>query len=219
MAMKINWLKRTLKAPVRFRTSKGFGVHSPFAYSFITRVLRESLPYYAYSDQKCRYTDLKNNSLKHPFLNLKRIRLLFRTVNYFNPASALQIGSDCGLVTSALLDVNSEMNISRFACDDVFSAPGVSVCNCIDNAKNADLVIIVTADGNHDIFDFLKNAILEEKPLIFPCIDHNSDIADIWVRLNSFADDLGYGMTFTNYRFGIIVPQKRLPRQLFSVWL
>ncbi|MGM9843767.1 MAG: hypothetical protein ACI30S_06050 [Muribaculaceae bacterium] len=218
--MKINWLKRTLKAPDRFRTSKGFGVHSPFAYAFITRVLRESLPYYAYSDQKCRYSDLKNNSLNRPFLNLKRIRLLFRTVNYFTPSSALQIGSDCGLVTSALLDVKSDMIISRFACDDDFSAPGVSVCNCIDDAKNADLVIVVTAESFHlQIFEFLKNTILEEKPLIFPCIDQNSDIADIWVRLNDFADSIGYGMTFTNYRFGVLVPQKQLPRQLFTVWL
>lgn len=218
--MKINWLKRTLKAPDRFRTSKGFGVHSPFAYAFITRVLRESLPYYAYSDQKCRYTDLKNNSLNRPFLNLKRIRLLFRTVNYFTPSSALQIGSDCGLVTSALLDVKSDMKISRFACGDDFSAPGVSVCNCIDDAKNADLVIVVTAESFHQhIFEFLKNAILEEKPLIFPCIDHCTDIADIWVRLNDFADSIGYGMTFTNYRFGVLVPQKQLPRQLFTVWL
>ena len=37
-----NWLKRQ-------RTSRGFGIHSPFAYDFVVNVLRERYMYYAYN--------------------------------------------------------------------------------------------------------------------------------------------------------------------------
>lgn len=37
------------KSFCRFRRTRGFGVHSPFAFRFITEVLGERLPYYDYS--------------------------------------------------------------------------------------------------------------------------------------------------------------------------
>lgn len=38
-----DWLKR-------LRSSRGFGIHSPFAYNFVLNVLRERYPYYAYDE-------------------------------------------------------------------------------------------------------------------------------------------------------------------------
>lgn len=43
-------LDRLMSYPARWRRSRGFGVHSPFAYHFITKVLREKdAEYYAYA--------------------------------------------------------------------------------------------------------------------------------------------------------------------------
>ena len=53
----------------RFRVSRGFTVHSPFAYHFITCVLRERLPYYDFS-----------RKVKDP-----TERLLYRVAAYFDP--------------------------------------------------------------------------------------------------------------------------------------
>lgn len=51
-------------------------MHSPFAFHFITRVLRERLPYYAFE----QLTD-------------RRARLLYRLTDYFVPATAYVEGS------------------------------------------------------------------------------------------------------------------------------
>ena len=218
--MKTNWLKRTLKAPARYRTSKGFGVHSPFAFKFITRVLRETLPFYAYSNQKIRYRDAERNSVKHPFLTLKRIRLLFRTVNFFCPNSVVQIGADNGLVTAALLDVNSAMKIARCGCDDVFESQSVTEYPSIDALPSdmvPEMVIVVDTEKSENTEKILQQAVEAESVIVFPCIDHKEQIKDLWQALNAAAKD--YGMTFTNDKFGVLVAKKNLPRQNFNVWL
>ncbi len=42
------WLKAVASIPLRAWRSRGFGVHSPFAFRFITEVLHSSDGYYAY---------------------------------------------------------------------------------------------------------------------------------------------------------------------------
>jgi len=54
----------------RLRHGRGFGVHSPFAFRFITECLREQLPYYAY------------DTITEPLH-----RLVFRIAAYFRPAT------------------------------------------------------------------------------------------------------------------------------------
>ncbi len=62
----------------RYRVSRGFSVHSPFAYYFITRVLREKLPFYCF---KAEVTD-------------RRERVLFRVVNYLRPSTVAFVGAE-----------------------------------------------------------------------------------------------------------------------------
>ena len=60
-----------------YRTSHGFGVHSPFAFHFITCVLREKLPFYDF-DRLPDHAD----------------RLLYRVANFFQPATVGVLGTD-----------------------------------------------------------------------------------------------------------------------------
>lgn len=64
-----NWINR-------LRVTRGFTVHSPFAYHFIRSCLREKLPYYAFRRD---VTD-------------KAGQCLFRVVTYFNPQTVCFIG-------------------------------------------------------------------------------------------------------------------------------
>ena len=69
------------------RYRKGFGVHSPFAYSFITKVIDERCGYYCYQDIELIRRQLihKGNKLAGKDIKHTHGELLFRTVNYFKP--------------------------------------------------------------------------------------------------------------------------------------
>lgn len=62
---------------------KGHGVHSPFAYNLITRVIEEELPYYAFDEIETRFKKRSNHG-----------RLLFRLVTYFGCNQTVIIGNN-----------------------------------------------------------------------------------------------------------------------------
>ena len=85
------YLKRPLIWLSRFRYRCGYGVHSPFAFSLITDVIYEKMPYYAYdllkAEQKKRITT-QGWEKGIPRIN----RLLFRPVNKVQPATIIEVG-------------------------------------------------------------------------------------------------------------------------------
>lgn len=66
----------------QWRTAHGFGVHSPFAYYFITRVLRERLPYYDF-EQLPRLSGT---------MGRRHARMLYRLTVFFRPDSVFVSG-------------------------------------------------------------------------------------------------------------------------------
>ena len=79
-----NWCRR-------FRYRCGYGVHSPSDFFLITSVIYESRPYYAYDRLKA------SSGLKSlPHYREKVNKLLFRLVNFFRPASLIEVGEGNG---------------------------------------------------------------------------------------------------------------------------
>lgn len=100
----------------RTRVSRGFTVHSPFAYYFITKVLRERLPFYCF-DTKVR---------------TRRERRLFRLMNYFQPTTACILGSENAERAVEVMKMvcprvefveNPQIADFVFACPDVEDLP------------------------------------------------------------------------------------------------
>lgn len=75
----LNWL-------CRFRHRCGYGIHSPFAFNFVTDVVYEKGEYYAYAQLE------KHPVHRSPSLRRKDLRLLFRLANFQHPAHALLFG-------------------------------------------------------------------------------------------------------------------------------
>lgn len=73
----------------RFRHRKGYGVHSPFAFNFLTQIVYESTPYYIYGD-----LDVSLGLLQR-FRVRKILHLLLRCTNWHQPRRmVVQCGAD-----------------------------------------------------------------------------------------------------------------------------
>lgn len=98
----------------RWRHGRGFGVHSPFAYDFITRTLRERLPYYAYHNIDVLAAEQSLNRTE-----LKRLRLIFRIAVRVNPVAAAIVGGGkrSSLQKCVLRYVRRDINLSASVTD------------------------------------------------------------------------------------------------------
>lgn len=79
----MNMLDNPLVWLRRIRHRCGYGVHSPFAFRFLTDVVYERTPYYAYS------TLDEALPLAHSMRRRKGLHLIFRLANWLQPAVAV----------------------------------------------------------------------------------------------------------------------------------
>lgn len=85
MKKKLNeYFSRSIR---KIKHRKGFGVHSPFAFSVITEVIEEKLPYYAYRPMQGSYP----KSAAVPF---KVVTLLYRLANRFGCRNIAILGDE-----------------------------------------------------------------------------------------------------------------------------
>ena len=89
----------------KLRYRKGYGVHSPFIYNLITKVIEEKIPYYVFEDIENFRKELLNCENPVKTLTAQETQtknygaLLFRLVNFFKCRTVLQIGSFTGLMS------------------------------------------------------------------------------------------------------------------------
>lgn len=99
----------------KIRHHKGHGIHSPFVFNFITKVIEEKTPYYAYFDIR-QYLEGKD-----PNLNLsktKTVHLIFKTVNYFKPNSVLELGSGIGIRSLYITAISRKIRLTAIEPDE-----------------------------------------------------------------------------------------------------
>ncbi|MDR2805011.1 MAG: hypothetical protein LBB85_05115 [Dysgonamonadaceae bacterium] len=87
----------------KIRYRKGFGVHSPFVYNLITKVVEDKSAYYSFEEiENFRRQLLSNNELgritARETPSAAYGALLFRTVNFFKCRNVIEIGSSTGVM-------------------------------------------------------------------------------------------------------------------------
>ena len=124
-------LRKGVKLYRRIRYRNGFGVHSPFVFNLITKVIEESCPYYAFHDiemerrklllrmEQLTYPDRQQeNKLKtrplgriaeREAISRKQGMLLFRLANYFRSKRIIQLGPAMGISTLYLTSYAADL--------------------------------------------------------------------------------------------------------------
>lgn len=128
---KANTLRKGILLYRGIRYRKGFGVHSPFVFNLITKVIEERCPYYSFYDIELIRKQLlfRDNRITYPDRRQKgRLRsrtigqivereaikpkhgaLLFRLANYFKSRHILQFGPSMGLSTLYLTSYSPDV--------------------------------------------------------------------------------------------------------------
>lgn len=230
--------RRYITALWRHHRSRGFGIHSPFAFGFVTQVLREKSPYYAYD----RIDALRREVLvaarhEHPrrrVIGLHKLLMLFRITNFFNPQRILLLGTAHGMTASAMLQVSSRSELCvcgtlGHTAQQVLAPYGARVHYFSDVAAACSAYI---DELSEEIAPFvLVNEISSDEELeavksqIFALLDHGGVLILRHLRTSKLMRQLwldckqqiSQGQTFSNDKEAILIPAPR-PLEHFSLW-
>ena len=190
----------------RFRYRCGYGVHSPFAFSLITDVIYEKMPYYAYSslqeEQKKRIRECGWSKGTR-----KVNRFLFRLVNRMQPATIVEVG--CPSVTSLYLQSGKPSASYLFASDlsELFLDADTSVDFLyLNDYRNPELL--------EEVFRICAQRTTLKSVFVIQGICYSKEMKALWKRLQ---DDERVGVTFDLYDLGLLFFDKTKIKQHYIV--
>ncbi len=168
----------------KLKHRKGFGVHSPFAFSIITQVIEEKLPYYAYHRMQTLYR-------KQAPVSFKVACLLFRLANRFKCRTIAELGCDGGYTMLPLLLSDSRNHISTQAPDqiqhEITSRLSLFKISAERIAFTEDISMIEPAD-KYDMIVINQNPFAPDKPN--NNLDVEAEMLVQWVMTHTKEDSL-----------------------------
>ncbi len=174
--------------------SKGHGIHSPFVFDFVVKIMNNKEKYFDYTTIEAIRAQLKNDktvltiddygagsrtaatkqrtvaSIASAALKPKKYaQLMFRIVQYFSAKNTIELGTSLGMTTSYLAKANLQGQVYTF--EGATSVAAVAKEN-FDQLKLENVTQIL---GNFDntLSAFLNSGEIEKGKLDFAFIDGN----------------------------------------------
>lgn len=192
----------------RFRHRCGYGVHSPFAFHFITEVIYQRTPYYKYADLSARQKELasqKDRCWGYEPLRIKR--LLFRVVNFAQPRTVV----DAGTLSASSLYLKAAKEdadyLSATDLSELFLESGVPVDFLyLHDYRRPEFV--------EEVFRICTARTTGKSVFVVEGIHASSRMRALWKRMRQ---DEHAGITFDLYDLGIIFFDKTKIKQDYIV--
>lgn len=181
--------RRLFRWVVRFRHRCGYGIHSPFAFSFVCSVIYERGMYYAYSRLDQTYSWTSSRGFRR-----KDCRLLFRLANYVHPAVCSLDGASARGTWFEHLSAGSRTTLYE-----------ESLCS-------AGLVIGSTGWASH--VPQLIGSVLPGGVLLVPDVDRGQANREAWAAL---LESPQAQVTFNLGDFGIVFYRPDLQREHYII--
>ncbi|TJY32884.1 O-methyltransferase [Pontimicrobium aquaticum] len=236
------------------------GVHSPFVYDLVTKCFYDKTKFQDYLKLKAYKKELlknrtqinitdfgagskviKNNKrtvsniAKHSGTTLKRAKLLYRLVNYFNSSSILELGTSLGIGTHAMSLANPKAyittiegcaNISKFTKENFKRQKLQNIelitsnfSNAINNLtpKTYDLIFF---DGNHqkeatlNYFETLLPTTHNNTIFIFDDIYWSKGMTEAWEAIKQHPK---VTVTIDTFFWGFVFFRKEQEKEHFTI--
>lgn len=207
MYISLSW-KRPFVWLLRFRHRCGYGVHSPFAFDFITNVVYEKTPYYAYqglAKEEKKLPPARRRRGAGESLKVKR--LLFRLVNRVQPAVIV----DAGVPSAASLYLRA-------------AKPGADWVEATDLSElfleqGAPVDFLYVHDFRHaefveEVFRVCLPRTTSRSVFVIEGIAYNQAMRELWQRLQK---EERVGVTFDLYDVGILFFDRTKIKQHYVV--
>ena len=239
---KVNTLRKgsLLYRGIRYR--KGFGVHSPFVFNLITKVIEEKCSYYSFYDIELLRKQLlfREGEINYPDRQNKgkRKTLLFRLTNYFKSKNILQIGTTMGLSTLYLTSYATGLkcialeNVPEFATTarQAFAKEGRNPVDlrignykdllpqALNDINSLDFVFFNTLYEQHNnlwLFNECMKYAHNDTVFVFEGIKASRKMRELWEEICACPE---VTVTLDLYSLGIVLFNKKLHKRDYIVY-
>lgn len=200
-------------ALVRFyrwlRYRKGFGVHSPFVFNLITKVIEERCPYYCFYDIALS----RKKQVLHNAIQPRQGELLFRLTNYFQPSNILQIGPSQSLSALYLTSYRTGLECVSLEKEYARLLPDI-----LQEMETLDFVFFNrTIEQNLYIGLFYECSNHINNGTVFVCdgINASCEMKKTWKKICS---DERVTVSVDLYSMGIVFFNRKLHKQDYKVY-
>ncbi len=191
------WLKR-------FRHRRGYGVHSPFAFNFITYVIYERGEYYAFRDLRQRHRCMAYYWGGH---SVKCRKFLFRLSNYVHP-SVVRLYGEVGEVWKDY--ITNGCPSAQLYVEDIHN-----VTQKNDSKRDVKELIVVNEDVPCELWKkIIAQIISDDSVCIISGIHKSKQVLAMW---NLIKEDFKVVISFDLYDFGILFFDTSKQRQHYIV--